>query len=152
MYQETQDPFYKQHADRLWNERCDPDRNEWWQIDHGTRMAVQYSAINPQCAKAWEQIANDNKTRLCHVDSYAGLYRLTGDAKWARRAADRVDAVIKDLRADRAQAKSPIMKALPEATQHVLANVRELCYAGEAVLLGRTLPPEAPAPAPAQKP
>jgi hypothetical protein len=152
MYQETQDPFYKQHADRLWNERCDPDRNEWWQIDHGTRMAVQYSAINPQCAKAWEQIATQNKTRLNHVDSYAGLYRLTGDAKWARRAADRVDAVIKDLRADRAQAKSPIMKALPEATQHVLANVRELCYAGEAVLLGRTLPPEPPAPAPAKKP
>ena len=137
MYQETQEPFYKHHADRLWYDQANPDRNEWWVLDHGSRVAVQYAPLNEDMAKSWQDIAAKHNDRLNNVDSYAGLYRMTGDVKWARRAAEVVRIDVAKLRGREGQDRDEMMVGLFGNTQHVLAMVRELCYAGDAVLVGR---------------
>jgi hypothetical protein len=116
MYLDTQNPNYKQHADRLWNTLCFPDQNEWYTADHADRMVMWYSQINPQCLELWKSWALDPKTpdRFVGVDSLTMLYQITKDQKYAQAA----------------------MKKLPTRrqegiTQHVLATLRALCYAGE---------------------
>jgi len=137
MHQETQDPFYKHHADRLWYEHANPDRNEWWSGDHGSRVAVQYAPLNEDLAKSWREIAAQHADRLDNVDSYAGLYRMTGNVKWARRAAEVVRVDVAKLRGQGGHDGDAMMLGLFDDTQHVLATIRELCFAGDAVLAGR---------------
>jgi hypothetical protein len=118
MYLETQDPFYKQHADRIWNTLCYPEKNQWWLIDHGDRMVMWYSQINEQCKEIWKDWAlnPEKKDRLTGADAMAALYLETGDARYAA-------AVLKQIPAQRPQS----------ITQHVLAALRAWCYTGETV-------------------
>lgn len=119
MYLDTQNPFYKQHADRIWNTLCYPEENRWWVMDHGDRMAMWYSQINPQCKDLWKAWAlnPEKKDRFMGVDVLSALYLETGDAKYAQA----------------------VMKAVPDRmpsvtlTQHILASLRAWCYAGETV-------------------
>jgi hypothetical protein len=124
MYLETQNPFYKDHADRIWTTLCFPEKNDWWLGDHGDRLAMWYSQVNPQCKELWKawslnpekKDAFSNQPRLGGADVLTALYLETGDPKYAAAA----------------------RKSLPEArpvamTQHVLASLRAWCYAGWAV-------------------
>jgi hypothetical protein len=124
MYLETQNPFYKEHADRIWNTLCYPEKNDWWLIDHGDRMVMWYSQLNPQCKELWKDWSlNPKKTgrfaaqpRFAGADVLAALYLETGDPKYAEA----------------------VRKAVPAArpvnlTQHVLAGLRAWCYAGGAL-------------------
>ncbi len=137
MYQETQNPFYKHHADRLWYELANPDRNAWWSGDHGSRMAVQYASMNEDMAKSWRDIAANHDDRLSNVDSYAGLYRMSGNVRWARRVAEVVRVNVAKLRRQDGQDGDAMMLGLFDDTQHVLATVREMCFAGDVALAGR---------------
>lgn len=133
MYLETQNPFYKEHADRIWNTLCYPEKNDWWLGDHGDRMVLWYSQLNPQCKELWKAWALNpekkdsfsNQPRLGGLDVLTALYVETGDAKYA-------EAVKKALPAKREMT----------LTQHVLAGLRAWCYTGWAL--------DAPAPAAAQ--
>jgi hypothetical protein len=132
MYLETQNPFYKEHADRIWNTLCYPEKNDWWLIDHGDRMVLWYSQLNPQCKELWKDWSlNPEKTgrfaaqpRFGGADVLAALYLETGDPKYA-------EAVRKAV---------PVARPM-KLTQHVLAELRSWCYAGWAV----TAPDPAPA-------
>jgi hypothetical protein len=123
MYLDTQNPFYKEHADRIWNTLCYPEQNTWWVMDHGDRMVMWYSQINPQCkelVKAWALDQGERKDRFTGADILTGLYLETGEARYAEAAAKLVP------------------KTRPmEITQYVLAKMRAACYAGH-------LPPEKP--------
>ena len=116
MYLDTQNPFYKEHADRIWNTLCFPDKNEWFTTDHANRMVLWYSQINPRCLQLWKEwtLNPDKKGCFDGIDILAGLYQITGDRAYA-------DAAIKQLPTGR-------MVAI---TQYVLADLRALCYAGE---------------------
>lgn len=129
MYLETQKPFYKEHADRIWNTLCYPEKNDWWLIDHGNRMVMWYSQLNPQCKAAWKDwsLNPQKKDRFTGVDVLSALFLETGDQKYAQ-------AVVKAVPAKRPQT----------ITQHVLAALREWCYAGDTIAGAK---PPTPAPA-----
>lgn len=128
MYQETRNPFYKEHADRIWNTLCYPERNEWWLIDHGDRMVQWYSPINPQCKELWKAwtLNPEKKGRFDGVDAMAALYLEAGDARYA-------EAVAKGT-----------PKTRPETiTQHVFAGLRAWCYVGDVLKAANGPPAEA---------
>ncbi len=131
MYLDTQKPLYKEHADRLWNTLCHPEKNEWWVGDHGDRMVMWYSQINPQCKAIWTEwtLNPAKKGRFSGVDVLTALYRQTGDRKYADEAEKAIPTRLVDHRGNAASV----------GTQHVLAAVRALCYAAE------PLPPPPPA-------
>ncbi len=116
MYLDTQNPRYKEHADRIWNTLCYPDNNSWWAMDHADRMVMWYSQINPRCLELWKAWAlnPDTKDRFNGVDSLTMLFQMTGDKRYAL-------AALKQLPTSRQQS----------ITQHVLAGLRAMCYAGE---------------------
>jgi hypothetical protein len=132
MYLETQKPFYKEHADRIWNTLCYPERNDWWLGDHGDRMVLWYSQVNPQCKELWKAWSLNpekkdkfsNQPRFAGVDVRTALFLETGDPKYAEAVKKAIPAV------------RPV-----ELTQHVLASLRAWCYAGWAV--GAETPPPA---------
>lgn len=53
LYTHTHDPEWKRHADRIWTDLCDPDRNMWFQADHGNRMVLWCAPPNPKVDQAW---------------------------------------------------------------------------------------------------
>lgn len=116
MYLDTQNPHYKEHADRIWNTLCYPEQNDWFSGDHADRMVMWYSQINPQCMEIWKEwsLNPEKKGRFNGMDILTKLYQITGDRKYA-------DAAIKQLPT----------KRMDSITQHVLANLRALCYTGE---------------------
>jgi hypothetical protein len=116
MYIDTQNPYYKEHADRIWNTICYPEKNDWWLGDHGDRMTMWYSQINPQCKELWKQwsLNPDKKDRFVGMDVLSALYLETGDPKYGQ-------AVIKGVPAKRPE----------DLTQHVFVGLRSWCYTGE---------------------
>jgi len=114
MYLETHDPFYKEQADRIWNDLCYPEKNSWWGGDHGDRMGLWYSQINPQCAEAVQAWAlnSEKLQRFEGVDILTSLYLKTGEARYAE--AVRKTAFVEP----------------PNPTQFILLNLRAWCYAG----------------------
>ncbi len=118
MYLDTQKPYYKEQADRIWNTLCKPDQNQWWRMDHADRMVMWYSQINPEClelCKGWafKPLGSDH---MKGPDLLTLIYMQTGDKRYAELA----------------------LKYVPEQrpmtiTQGVLANLRACLYAGEAI-------------------
>ena len=123
MYLDTQNPRYKEHADRIWNTLCYPEQNTWWVMDHGERMAMWYSQLNPQCKELWKAwtLNPEKKDRFTGPDVLTALYLETGDLKYARAAAKAVPA-----------------KRPETITQYVMAGLRSWCYAGESVAAEQT--------------
>jgi hypothetical protein len=119
MYLDTQNPVYKEHADRIWNTQCKPDKNNWWQGDHADRMVMWYSQINPECMELclkWVLDPNYKDRFKNGADLLTMLYLQTGDARYAQAAAKLVP-----------------QERQMTITQAVLANLRAACYAGESV-------------------
>lgn len=113
MYLDTQNPYYKEQADRIWNTLCFPEKNNWWWLDHGGRMVMWYSQINPQCKDLWLEWAADpkKKNRLNEADILMYQYLQTGDISAAK------------------EAWASVPQSMPyEITQHVLKNLRTWCY------------------------
>lgn len=125
MYTDTQNPIYKEHADRLWNTLCFPDKNTWWVMDHGNRMTMWYAPLNPQCNELLHQWALNPETmdRFQGADLLTKLFIETRDNKYAQAANKLVPS----------QRDNTI-------TQSVLAGLRAACYAGESVAAANTLP------------
>lgn len=117
MYLDTQNPFYKEQADRIWNTICYPEKNTWWMMDHGDRMVMWYSQINPQCKALWKEWSLNpaKKDRFTGADVLTALYIETKDQKYAEAAAKNIPMTVPQT-----------------ITQHVLAALRAWCYAGEA--------------------
>lgn len=134
MYLDTQNPFYKQHADRLWNTLCYPEQNDWWLYDHGHRMAMWYSQINPQCKTLWKEwtLNPDKKDRFNGVDVLTALYLDTGDPKYAQAASKRVPKNFTDYRTANV------------GTQHLLSELRALCYTDASVTVQAAAPTGVP--------
>jgi hypothetical protein len=138
MYLETQNPFYKEQADRIWNTLCFPEKNDWWLGNHGDRMVLWYSQLNPQCKELWKawslnpqkKDVYSNHPRLGGVDALAALYLETGETKYA-------EAVEKAVPGARPAAVG--------LTQSALAGLRAWCYAGEAADAAGPASPDPPA-------
>jgi hypothetical protein len=126
LYLDTQNPFYKEQADRLWKTLCYPEQNTWWVIDHGDRMVLWYSQLNPQCKELWKAWTLDpeKKDRFTGVDVLTALYLETGEARYGAAAA-------RGLPRKAAMALG--------STQAELAAVRAWCYADPT--LSMTNPP-----------
>jgi len=141
MYLETQDPYYKQHADRLWNDLCAPDHNEWFAYDHGARMAIIYSQINPQCLEQWQAITDrflagykNHSTTLGYIDALAMIYKQTGDTRYAQAARHQFEIAIADLQRNDPKREDPLRWSAAMPTQHILASLRQMVYASQALM------------------
>lgn len=132
MYLETQLQFYKEHADRLWNDLCMPDRNEWFNGDHGSRMAMSYSQINDDCKRLWREMT-DTKKAFHTLDALAAQYEQTGDAKYAQWSAEQFQARVDRIQSYDPERKNPMLWSTAMHTQHVLAALREMVYASKAL-------------------
>lgn len=129
MYIETQDSFYKEHADRIWNTLCYPDKNEWWLGDHGDRMVLWYSQINPQCGDTWKAWTFNPEIKkktpwggvFSGADVLAALYEQTGDLKYGHAARQTLP-------------RGPLAR-FPHMPDHqgLLSQLRALCYVGVCV-------------------
>lgn len=126
LYLDTQNPEYKKHADRLWNVSCYPEKNDWWLMDHGDRMVLWYSQLNPQCKELWKAwtLNPEKKGRFTGVDVLTALYLETGDPRYAEAAARQHPQGVPDYRKNNL------------GTQHLLAGLRALCYAVPPVAAG----------------
>jgi len=133
MHMETQDPFYKEQADRLWNDLASPDRGRWFYADHGHRMAVVYGSVNEQTRQQAIKMETEKAGTFPGLDFYAAYYRMTGDARFAEGAQKHFRTIIKQLGGSQTHPSEPLRWGARTITQHTLASVRELCY-GSAVL------------------
>jgi hypothetical protein len=130
MYLETQDPFYKTQADRIWNDYCSPKRNEWYTTDHGSRMALYYSQINPDCKQLWAQMAAGVSPRrpFQYLDSQAALYTLTGDKQFADEGLKHYRyELMRNQETDRDRS-DPLQWGIARQPQLILAALREMMY------------------------
>jgi hypothetical protein len=132
MYLETQQPFYKEQADRIWRELCAPDRNDWWLIDHGNRMALYYSQLNEDCKRLWNEWST-SKDRFQGLDVLAAQYRRTGDIKYAQMALEHFRGYQKQGQEYDAERTDPTRWGIASHTQHILVHIREMCYASSAL-------------------
>lgn len=133
MYLETQQPFYKEQADRLWKELCAPDRNEWWLIDHGNRMVLYYGQLNDECKKLWNEWTDTTKDRFQGLDVLAAQYRRTGDIKYAKMALKHFREYQTQSQEYDFEREDPLRWSIGSHTQHILVHVREMCYASSAL-------------------
>jgi hypothetical protein len=139
MHLETQDPFYKQHADRIWEDLCNPDRNTWYVMDHGNRAILYYHQLNEKVTDLWKQWADVKPEWVDGLDLMALLHEKTGDIRYAQAAA-------KGLSGAKMQSPDPMRWQIGTITQYVLAHLREQCYASKAIAAA-----QAAAPADAEK-
>lgn len=127
MYLETQDPFYKKEADRLWNDNCVPgNRNGWAGGPHGSRMTMYYSQLNADC-KRLQMETKDGSGGLCY-DSMAMFYAETGDKRYAQQALERFRAPQVFQQYD-PKRSDPLIWSIALHTQHILDSLRMLLYA-----------------------
>ncbi len=137
---ETQDPNYRAHADRLWRDLCYPERNNWWIMDHGSRAAMYYAQINPECETLWRAWAlRQRPARFVGMDAMAALYKKSGDPNYA-------EAALRDFQNSETQLfgnglvrRDPLRWGIEGSTQAVLAGIRRMVYAGSAVEAARKL-------------
>lgn len=133
MYLETQLPYYKEQADRLWRELCAPDRNEWWLIDHGNRMALYYSQLNDECQRLWNEWTDSKPDRFQGLDVLAAQYRRTGDIKYAQAALKHFHEYQRQAQEYDPERQDALRWSIGTHTQHVLVHIREMCYASTAL-------------------
>jgi hypothetical protein len=133
MYLETQEPFYKEQADRIWTQLCAPDRNDWWKMDHGNRMALYYSQINEDCKRLWCEWTDGKKDRFTGLDVLAAQYQRTGDLKYARAVLDTFLQYQKDQQGYDPQRTDPLRWSIGHTTQFILVHTREMMYASQAI-------------------
>lgn len=127
MYLETQDPFYKREADRLWTDNCIPgNRNGWAGGPHGSRMTMYYSQINADCQR-FQMETKGGRGGLCY-DSMAMFYAQTGDKWYAQQAlaSFREPQVFQQYDPKRVD---PLQWSIALHTQHILDSLRMLLYA-----------------------
>jgi len=129
MYLETQDPSYKKEADRIWKDLCFPEKNEWWLYDHGDRAVMYYSQINPECKTIWVDWALHLLDRFAGMYSLSALYLETKDPKYAE-AVSRAFQQSYPVKSQEAVKTDPLRWQIGAATQHILMNLRQMCYAG----------------------
>jgi hypothetical protein len=147
MYLETQDPFFKEHALRMWNDLCYPDRNEWFAMDHGRRAAMWHMQINPQAREIFREWMGDPEPdpkkskaeRLRAPRTQALMWIETGDAKDALPLLKMVEVKEKSTRT-----KDPVLDGIWSITQYVLADVAEKTYMGEALAAAKKAAPPQP--------
>lgn len=142
MHLETQKPFYKEQADRIWKDLCAPDRNTWWQMDHGNRMVLYYSQLNDECKKLWNEWSNDKTDRFDGLDVLAAQYTRTGDIKYAQAALKKFREYQHGNQSYDPQRTDPLRWGIGMTTQFILVNLRELCYASKAVADAEAKQPE----------
>lgn len=133
MFLETQEPFYKEQADRIWRELCAPDRNDWWNGDHANRMVLYYSQLNPECDAIWKDKSAPKTERFEGLDVLAAVYRQTGDIKYAQAALTYFRGYQQDADHYVPTRTEPLRWSIGELTQAILAHVREMCYASQAL-------------------
>jgi hypothetical protein len=131
MYLETQDPFYKKEADRIWIDACYPDRGDWFAIDHGSRMAIIYSQLNADCLRIWKEMALEGMASgrpFQDLDSLAMLYQLTGDKQFAIAGLKRFDGVAAALQEKEPTRGDPLRWSFTVQPQMILYTLRPLVY------------------------
>ncbi len=135
LYLETQNPFYKEQADRIWKDLCEPDRNRWYDHDHGARMALYYSQLNPDCKRIWKEMSDSKEARkpFQFLDSLAALYEQTGDTSYATTALKVFRAQAANCQRYDPKREDPMMWSISMHTQHNLAALRQMVYASKAI-------------------
>ena len=135
MYEETQNSSYKQQADRIWNELCYPDKNEWYMYDHANRMVLYYAPLNEECRKLWYEMAFKNFDIFNGLDVLSAQYLDTHDPKYATAAAKLFMRYQVQAEKNHSGSKDetlkhdPLMRGMGTITQFILVAVREMCYA-----------------------
>jgi hypothetical protein len=140
MYLETQDPFYKTAADRIWADNCVPGgRNAWAGGDHGSRMTMYYSQINADCKRLERELVGPEVTigtwSGLNYDQMARVYADTGDKRYARTALASFGGTPEDFpcthvfQAYDPKRADPLLWSIALQPQHILAGLRPLLYA-----------------------
>lgn len=129
MYLETQDPSYREHADRIWKDLCFPDQNDWWLDSHGCRAVLYYSQLNPECKKIWKAWALRLPRRFIGMDALSALYLETKNPNYADAVARAFKASY-PVKSHEAVKTDPLRWHIGDYTQHILNDIREMCYAG----------------------
>lgn len=129
MYLETGESWYKQQADRIFNDLCKPDRNTWYAGDHGSRAAINYSQISDECLKLFIELPQSKPGTFETLDALAEHYRRTGDAKYIELARKSVAEQIKLLAEYDYKREDPMFWSTARHTQFVMATFREFMYA-----------------------
>ena len=135
MFLETQIPFYKEQADRIWKELCEPDREAWFDGDHGVRMALYYSQINADCKRLWKEMSDTKEERkpFQFLDSLAALYEQTGDISYATTALKVFRGQAANCQRYDPKRENPMIWSIAMITQHNLAALRQMVYASKAI-------------------
>jgi hypothetical protein len=133
MYLETQNPIYKEGADRIWNDLCAPDRNAWWGGDHGNRMVLYYSQLNSDCDKAWKGWTGVKKDAFQGLDVLAALHQQTSDSKYAKMMGNLFREYRDESQTGDPDRKDPTRWGIAFNTQFILEHIREMCYASQAL-------------------
>jgi hypothetical protein len=145
MYLETQKPEYLKQANRIWDDLCYPDKNTWWLTDHGNRAVLYYSQINPQCEEIWKQWTLKKPGAFMGLDVLSALYLKTADPKYAIAVAIGIEKSPELLpsfpgsRQSEMSKTDPMLWGIGTITQHILVQLRELCYAGSTAEAGKPL-------------
>ncbi len=127
---ETQDPDYRNGAERIWKSFCAPDRNRWWATDHGDRAVIYYSQLDPEAMAIWKASALEKPEWFTGMDAMTSLFLKTGDQRYAK-------AAVKDyqmrLNEQRKGEPDSTRIGLGGLTQHILQGVRGMFYVGPSV-------------------
>jgi hypothetical protein len=140
MYLETQDPFYKAAADRIWADNCVPgNKNSWAGGDHGSRMAMYYSQINADCKRLERELVGPGVKigtwSGINYDEMARVYADTGDKRYAQTALASFGGKPGDFpcthvfQAYDPKRTDPLRWSIALQPQHILAELRPLLYA-----------------------
>lgn len=150
MYLETADDKYKIAADRMWNKFCFPDKNHWGYYSHGSRMAIWYSELNPDCRKLWMDVFNGknkyNKLKpwFRYMDSFGELGKVTNDPRFAYLAMTHFDMLARTgfKYTGQMHGVNPIFRGgTPRFTQMNIMAQRGAVYSAEQVAKGRRIFP-----------
>ena len=98
-------------------------------------MAVLYGPLNEEARQIWiERTGAGGEDRAFHhLDALAALYEDTGEMKYARAMAPVFESYAAAARRHDPEREDPLRWGIANATQHVLAAVREMMYASRAL-------------------
>jgi hypothetical protein len=136
MYLETGDEKYKAVADRIWKDLCYPDRNQWLEGSHGSRMAQWYSQINEDCKKLWIEWATEGREtggkkveEFQLPDSCGALGDMLGDDSFALKCRTRFDGDRATYTGQTYGTNPAYRGMVPTITQYIMGYVRCLPHA-----------------------
>ena len=134
LYLETNDPQWKEAADKIWTRVCEPDRNRWYGGDHGDRAAMWYSQLSPKVGELTFEYATTKKDYFTGLDVLSFLFLQKKHEPFALEVAKKLPKPLSP-----GEEADPFMYPIKTITQYELAAARAMCYMGEVAAEGLKL-------------